>query len=88
MQEAAIAAVIPSPKAQTGMAAGKCGVRGGTGGPFGGTRDGGGHSALRRERHMAPKASSTRDGTPVGAFAVVRSEELRGKALLGRRSGG
>lgn len=35
-----------------------------------GGRDGGGHSALRRELHMAPQASSPRDSTPVGCLAV------------------
>jgi hypothetical protein len=33
------------------------------GGPFGGTHDGGGHSALHHARHMDPQASSTRDST-------------------------
>jgi len=45
------------------------------------------HSALRRERHMAPQASSTRDSTPV-ACQVVRSLTLRGKAFPARWPGG
>jgi hypothetical protein len=36
---------------------------GGMGGPFGGTHDGGGHSALHHARHMSPQASSARDST-------------------------
>jgi len=51
---------------------------------WGGPMTGVGHSALPRARHMDPKASSTRDSPPVACLAV-RSDDLRGAGVSGRR---